>query len=249
MSRMLVPVWSAVLVLSPAVRADDAARAIVEEAIKAHGGLDALTKYQAGQAKNKGTIALPGVGDTPFTQQIAYMLPDKFRESLELTVNGQTINVETRVSGDRISITANGNVVPASDSIAATIKDVRHVMNVARLSVLAKEKGFELTAAGEAKVDDSLADGVRVSAKGRKDVTLYFDKKTHLLAKIEFRTTDPMTGTELTEERIIREYQKGEAGLMAPKKIVVKRDGKDYITADVVEFKFLEKLDDSEFTK
>ena len=58
-----------------------------------------------------------------------------------------------------------------------------------------------------------------------------------------------MTGNEMTEERIVQEYQKSPEGLPAPKKLVVKRDGKDYLTAEVLEFKFLEKLDDSEFTK
>jgi len=240
---------SAVVLLSPALRADDDAKAIVEKAIKAQGGLDALTKYQAGQAKNKGKISIPGVGDAEFTQQTAYMLPDKFHESLELSIGGQTIAIDTRVNGDKVSITANGNDVPMSDSIKAAMKDVQHVMNVARLSALVKDKGIELSTAGETKVNDSPAVGVLVKMKDQKDVTLYFDKKTNLLAKIEFRTVDAMTGNEMTEERIVQEYQKSGEGLMAPKKLLIKRDGKDYLTAEVLEFKFLEKLDDSEFTK
>jgi len=160
-----------------------------------------------------------------------------------------TISVETRVNGDKVSITANGNDVPMTDSIKAAMKDVQHVIKVARLSALVKDKGYELSSAGEAKVNDAPAVGVRVSMKGQKDVTLYFDKKTNLLAKVEHRTVDAMTGNEVTEERIITEYQKSPEGLPAPKKVVVKRDGKDYLTAEVLEFKFLEKLDDSEFTK
>lgn len=242
-------VLSAVVLLSPAARAEDDAKAIVAKAIKAHGGEEALAKYQAGQAKNKGKINIPMIGEAEFTQQTAYMLPGKFRESLELSIQGQTITVETRVIGDKVSITANGMDVPMNDTIKNAMKDVGHVMKVARLSALLKEKGFELTSAGEAKVNDSPAAGVRVAMKDQKDVTLYFDKKTNLLAKIEFRTTDPMTGAELTEERIVQEYQKSPEGLPAPKKLVVKRDGKDYLTAEVLEFKYLEKLDDSEFMK
>jgi hypothetical protein len=249
MSRVLVPLLSAVVLLSPAARADDDAKAVIARAVKAHGGEEVLAKYQAGQAKNKGKITLPGLGDAEFTQQTAFMFPGKFRESLELAVAGQTVKVETRVNGDKVTIEANGNEVPQNDTIKAAMKDVQYVMKVARLTALLKEKGFELSSAGEAKVNDAPAVGVRVSMKDQKDVTLYFDKKTNLLAKLEFRTTDPMTGNELTEERIIQEYQKSGEGLPAPKKIVVKRDGKDYITAEVLEFKFLEKLDDSEFTK
>lgn len=240
---------SAIVLFSPAVRADDDAKAIVAKAVKAHGGEEALAKYQAGQAKNKGKISIPGVGDAEFTQQTAFMMPGKFRESMELSIGGQTITIETRANGEKISITANGNDVPMTDAIKATFKDVGHVMKVARLHALLKEKGFELSTAGESKVEDKPVLGVRVAMKDQKDVTLYFDKTTNLLTKIEFRTTDPMTGNEMTEERIVQEYQKSPEGLPAPKKLLIKRDGKDYLSAEVLEMKFLEKLDDAEFQK
>ena len=249
MFRLLVPALSAVVLFAPGLRADDDAKAIVTRAIKAHGGEEALSKYQAGRAKNKGKIAIPGVGDAEFTQQTAFMLPGKFRESLELVIGGMTVNVETRVNGDKVSIQANGQDVPQNDAIKAAMKDVQHVMKVARLSALLKDKGLELSTAGESKVNDAPAVGVRVSMKDQKDVTLYFNKKTNLLAKVEFRTTDAMTGNEMTEERIITEYQKSPEGLPAPKKVLIKRDGKDYLQAEVLEFKFLETLDDAEFTK
>src|SRR4051794_19263276 len=47
--------------------ADDDAKAIIAKAIKAHGGEETLAKFQAGQARNKGKIDLPGVGEVEFT--------------------------------------------------------------------------------------------------------------------------------------------------------------------------------------
>ena len=80
-------------------------------------------------------------------------------------------------------------------------------------------------------------------------MSLFFDKKTHLLAKVESRGADPVTGNEVNEERIIAEYTKTKDGVPIPKKVIVKHDGKQFIEAEVLEVNFLEKLDDSEFKK
>jgi hypothetical protein len=250
MSRLLIGAVAALfLVIPSSLRADDDPRAIVTKAIKAHGGEEFLTKHQAGQAKNKGKITIAGVGEVEFTQETAFMLPDKLKETMELSVAGMKVSIVSLINGEKISINSNGTDVPITDDIKKALGEATYSMKVARMTSLLKDKAFELSAAGEIKVDDKPAVGVRVSSKGQKDVTLYFDKKTGLLAKVEHRPTDAMTGNEITEERIIQEYQKSDAGVPVPKKVVVKRDGKDYLTVDVLEVKMLEKLADSEFTK
>jgi hypothetical protein len=232
---------------SPA--ADDDPNEILAKAIKAHGGEEYLTKHPAGRAKNKGKLTIAGIGEVDFTQETAYMMPDKFKESMELNVAGQQISVVTLVNGDKFSVEANGKEVPVTDQIKEALAETKHLLKVARLTSLLKEKGIELASAGEVKIDDKPALGVRVSLKGQKDITLYFDKKTNLLMKVERRATDPNTGSEITEERIVAEYQKNDSGVPMPKKLIVKRDGKDYLTSEVVEGKMLEKIEDSEFSK
>jgi len=112
-----------------------------------------------------------------------------------------------------------------------------------------KDKKYEVTLFGEAKVEEKPAVGVRVSAKGQKDITLFFDTKTGLLAKIEHRTVEAGTGAEVNEERIILEYGKDKDGIPIPKKVLVKHDGKTFIEAESTEFAYVEKIDDSEFKK
>src|SRR5262249_48132883 len=141
--RVLIP---GVLALSVAVpaglrAADDDPKAILEKAIKAHGGESHLAKHQAGSSKNKGKITLAGVGEVEFTQETSFMLPDKLKEAMELTVAGQKINVVTLVNGDKISIDANGTDVPITDPIKEALKDGKYVMKVARLIAPLKEKG------------------------------------------------------------------------------------------------------------
>src|SRR4051794_10090093 len=91
---------------APAARAADnnnEAREVIEKAVKAHGGAD-MAKYKATQGKNKGKIDIPGLGETEFTQEVSTMLPDKLKESLEMTIGGQKVSVTTLVNGDKTSI-------------------------------------------------------------------------------------------------------------------------------------------------
>jgi hypothetical protein len=237
-----------VVAFAPAARAADEPKDILAKAIKAHGGEDLLTKHKAGQTKTKGTLTLPGVGDVEFTQEVSYMIPDKFKDSMELKVMGQAINTLTLVNGDKITIEVNGKAIETPDQAKAALKDAGHVMQIARLVPL-KDKKYELSIIGEDKVEGKKVVGVRVSAKNEKDVSVYFDKETGLLAKIEYRGTDPATGKEITEERIVMEYSKGKNGVPQPKKIVVKHDGKQFLEAEILEVTTLEKIDESEFKK
>jgi hypothetical protein len=250
MSRSLALLLAAAvsLVFAPVARAEDTAKDIVEKAIKAHGGLELLTKNKAGQSKNKGKIDIPGVGEVAFSQSVSFMLPDKFKEEMEITVANQKLNILTLANGGKVVIEVDGKEIPIPDAAKEVLKDAGYKMKVARLGPLVSEKGFELDLIGEDKVEGKEVVGVRVSSKGQKDVSLYFDKKTHLLAKLETRGVDT-TGKEVNEERIVMEYTKPKDGVPIPKKVVVKHDGKQFLEAEVLEVNFLEKLDDSEFKK
>lgn len=251
MSRVFASVLSAVVLVgfAPSARAEDSAKDVLEKAIKAHGGAELLTKNQAGLLKAKGKINVAGVGDVDFTQEAAFMLPDKFKEAVEISIAGQNISIVTIANGDKISIDAAGNSVEVTDAIKTAIKDATHMIKVARMIAPAREKGYELSLTGESKVEGKAAVGVRVSAKDKKDITLHFDKATHLLAKVEYRSTEPMSGNEINEERIFGEYKKDAEGNMVPHKITVLHDGKKYLDAEITEGKYLEKLPDAEFKK
>src|SRR5437667_1520146 len=60
---------------------------------------------------------------------------------------------------------------------------------------LLKDRQLTVKLIGEEKVDGKAAVGVKVSAKDRKDIKLFFDKESGLLAKLQRRTT----GLEMKE--------------------------------------------------
>jgi hypothetical protein len=114
--------------------------------------------------------------------------------------------------------------------------------------ICGKDMLFDLSALPEIQVEGKAAVGVRVRSRGHKDINLYFDKKTYLLVKVQRRMDDQISPEEVNEERFLTEYQDVQ-GIKTPKKCVVFRDGKKYLDMEVVEAKYLEKVDDREFVK
>jgi hypothetical protein len=134
-----------------------------------------------------------------------------------------------------------GNASEMDERILEAFKEQTHFMQLIRWTFL-KADQCAFAALGEAKVNDKPAVGVKVSAKGHKEVNLYFDKETGLLAKVERQALKAMTGMEVPEERIITEYQDID-GLKVAKKVVINRYGKKFMEVEVVEHKPQEKLD------
>jgi hypothetical protein len=234
------------LIGSSSLRAQDM-RAVIDKAIKAHGGEEKIDKHKAGQVKSKGTVDVNGM-TIGYTEEATYHLPNKFKSLQQLDINGMAVKVLIGYNGTQAWINVNGmNVDMMLDKIADLMKEQAYLSEVTRLTVL-KNKDYELSSLGESKVQDKPAVGVRVSRKGHKDVNLFFDKDSGLLLKFEHRTVDFNTMQEVNEERIITEYQDKD-GMKEPKKAVVNRDGKKYIDVEVVEVKYLDDIDDTQFSK
>jgi hypothetical protein len=250
-TRLFVPLIALGLVVAGlnsagSARADDA-KAIIEKAVKAHGGEEKLAKFKATKSRSKGTLEIMGQM-LNFTQEVTTMQPDKVKEALELEVMGQKIPIVSVFNGSKGSITANGQEIPLNDTIRNELKEASNSMQIARLTPLLKGEPYTLSPVGEAQVNGKPAVGVRISNKGYRDVTLYFDKESGLMVKAERRGIDPNSGQEYSEERIITEYQTVE-GMPAAKKVVVNRDGKKFMDVDVLEVKYLESVDENEFAK
>lgn len=255
MRRALLPLLSAAVLLGSAAgarAADDDVKAVLTKAVKAHGGEEKMAKYKAAQVKTKGKINLPMIGEVDFTQEASTMEPDKIKDVLELSLGEKKLNRLLVLNGDKIVIEQNGKEVKLDDkmkeSVKQRIKEAIYLGKVARILPLLKEKEFELSPLGEVKVEGKTAVGILVKSKGHKDMSLFFNKETGLLAKVEHRTTPEGSEKEVTEERIITEYEKKD-GVPTPKKILIKHDGEKFLEAAVTEIKLLEKLDDGEFTK
>lgn len=241
-------VVSLLMLLIP-VRADDEAklREVVDRAIKAHGGIDNLTKLQASTSKQKGKFH--GLGAAlDYTSEVSTQLPDRLRIEVHSKAGDQEFtfiqvingNKGWRKLGDMTDEMGKEELAEASEEMnAATISHL----------VCLKNKEYKLSPLGEVKVGDRPAIGVRVERKGHRDVSLFFDKDKSLLLKVETRGKDVMQGgQEYASMSLYGDYKMVE-GIMVAHKITIERDGKPYVDGESIEEKVAEKLDDSVFEK
>jgi homoaconitase/3-isopropylmalate dehydratase large subunit len=236
MSRLLS--LAVLLLIAPAVLGDDSAEArkIVEKGIKAAGKGD---KIQARTMKGKGTFYGMGAG-IPYTGEWSSQLPHKMRMTIE---NAFTIVI----NGDMGWLSANGSTMELTKDQLAEQKEAMYSDWVEELVPL-RGDGFTLTVTGDSKVDDKPAVGVKVAHKGHRDVTLYFEKDSGLLVKIEQTVKDEQSGKEVSQVTVIKEYAKvGDAKLAS--KMIITRDGMNYVDGEMSDFKLSDSLPDSTFEK
>jgi outer membrane lipoprotein-sorting protein len=241
-----------VLAASGAVRADDQAdlQKVIDKAIKASGGLENLAKYKGETFKMKGKYYGMGEG-IDYTGEVAGQAPGKSRVQIDGEINGAKVTFFIRVSDGKTfwikRINEETKEITDKDEIAEG-KEAVHLERVTSLLPL-KEEGFKLASLGEVKVDGKPAIGIRVSHKGFRDVNLFFETDKGLLIKRESPVKDfDMGGKESIQETIYSDY-KDINGVLRPMKLVINRDGKKYVDAELSDVEMKEKIDDSVFAK
>jgi hypothetical protein len=226
---------------SPGFTQDDP-RAIIDKAIKAHGGADKLARLKAVRSKAKGSLQLQG--GLPYTQEVLVQLPSQIRDEVQVQRNPRT-RIITVFDGSRGWVSENGRVTEMSDAMLGSMRNLTYLMNIGRLTPL-KEKTYELKALPEVNVNNRPAVGVRVSSKGHRDVSLFFDRQTGLVAKVVFRTV--FNQKEVNEERVVTAYQ-DVAGLKTARQVFIYHDGNKFLEAEVTDVQFPDKIDAGEFAK
>jgi hypothetical protein len=190
--------------LTGQARSDEEPRAVIDRAVKAMGGEVQLAQLQAIQAKIKGT--LHAAGGFPFTAETFSQAPDQFRHAMVYD-RGGVLNTQTQVySGDNLWIRVNDRLMDLDADLTDALKKGRYAERLTTLAIL-KDKSYQLSTSGEAQVDGRPATGIKVAAKGRPDVTLYFDKASGLLVKTAHRQLDPSSRQEVLQESFYSDYR------------------------------------------
>jgi hypothetical protein len=233
--------------LSGRAQEGDESRALIEKAIKAHGGAAKLAAIKAIQLKVKGKAFSPM--EFTFTLDVSSQPPDKAKVVVEATImemNFTSINV---VNGKEGWVSGMGKTEKLDEKDVKEFHQQAHVERVTNLVAL-KDKSYKLSPLGEMKVGDHDAVGVQVTKKDCRDVNLYFDKKTHLLVKAEYRAVELIGKQEVQQEKLYYNYKKTEGGLMVPGRLVVNNDGKKFLEMDITEMTPMESpFDDNVFAK
>jgi hypothetical protein len=251
MQRAILTACAAALVLAVAApaRADEQAdaKAILDKAIKAHGGEEALTKFKVNVIKAKGKYYGMGAG-IDYTNEMITQRPDRLRFDFEIEVNGMQIKFVQVVNGNKGWIKFADQLMDMSKEQLEEAKAQLYLGQVTSLVPL-RDKGYKLSTLGEVKVEGKPAVGLRVEQKDRRDVNLFFDKESGMLVKSEIKSKDPMLGDkEFNSETYYSDYRKVD-GLQTPFKVIIKRDGEKFVESEVSDLKHEEKVDESTFDK
>jgi hypothetical protein len=229
-----------------AARAQDT-KAVIEKALKAQGGEDNLKKYPASRVKAKGRMALMGV-EIEFTLDSSVQSPDKFRNNINIEVMGQKITIVQGYNGKMGWQSMLDQTMEVQGDQLDELKEEAYSNYLEQLYPLLHDQQFELKAVDGEKVDDKPTDGVKVSSRDHKDITLYFDKESGLLVKSRKKSKDPNGGQEVDAETYYKDY-KEISGTKQSMKQLVMHGGKKFLEAELTDMKLQEKIDPSTFDK
>jgi hypothetical protein len=242
------------MAMLPSSRADDQATstAVIERHLKAVGGEEKLAKIKAATWKDKGKFF--GLGDEgiDYTAETSALGTTKRKMSIQGEVANEKFSVVIVVSGDKGWTKTEDEVEDMDKEELDEQKEQMFADWTAFINPSAlKTDAFKLSPLGEIKIEDRPMIGVKATAKGRRDMNLYFDKETGLLRKTEWQVKDTdgnVGGGEVQQEVLLSEYKDFD-GVKVATKVSVKWAGKPYVESEQSDFQFHDKLDDAVFAK
>jgi hypothetical protein len=191
MCKSLSPAVAGLLVILCGGRAsaqEAEARALVEKAVKARGGLDKLRRDLASHRKTRGVFHRDGF---TFTGESFSEPGNRLRIDLRGTLNNRPSTRVLVFDGSTGWRGFDGATYDLKGADRERLDKSIYADRVCGLVTLMKDKGYTLSTLGEEQVKGKPALGVKVQSEGKPDVLLYFDKQSGLLVKSSNRMMDP----------------------------------------------------------
>ena len=207
MRRLLWSVVVGVLVLGLADRVqgqEAEARALIDKAIEARGGLAKLSREGASHSKVKGTFHRDGY---TFTGETFSESGKRLRIVLRGVGKDGLATILLVYNGDKGWSSYNGDTRDLDHAALERHHQASYADRVCGLVTLVKDKGYKLFPLGESAIKGKPALGVRVVSAGKPDMLLYFDKQTGLLVKSSNRVMDLNLQREVTQAFYYFDYR------------------------------------------
>jgi hypothetical protein len=231
-----------VLFLTGQVQASDKeSLALLDRAIKAHGGEAKMAKTSICRRTETGVIFRTD-GDLKFTADLLRNLPGQIRLKLSVGKTAQFLNV---INGDKGWVQAGG---PTEELIKGRLQEFREEAYVWWLTTLVplKKSAFTLTKLPEIKIDGEPAVGFKVTHKGYLDSNVYFLKRSNLLVQVSRRA--PEAGIQVNKVYSYSGFKEFD-GAKLPTKELLSLNGKKWQEITVKDYKFLAKIDPKSFAR
>lgn len=240
MHRTLAVVVTLAITALPA-RADDAARAVVEKAVKAAGWEKDPADIKMSW-KDTGKFAFMGM-EMKYVADWTFIGPDKLHFAMKADFGGMKLDVVAVSNGKSAWESAMGKARDIEGDKLEQFRREVHLLHVIGLAPLLKDKAFQLTSQPDIEIDGKKHAAVKVTRDGKPDIELAFDKETGLLAKAKTMMKDEFQGwKEVTEETHLAGW-KDAGGRKVFTKMKTVRDGKPLIETELSDQKVLDNVD------
>jgi len=206
------------------------AKDLVNRAIQAHGGADALEKLCTASWKGRGLLYRDGKEDKPlpFYGEWSAVLPGSYVYTHAFKGIGGRLPVTTGLSGDKAwrTLRPDRGADDLTEQQVKTEKDEAHAWYVSRLVPLVS-RDYQLMALPATQRDGRNIQGLKVDRKGYRSIYLFFDRQTSLLIYMDRKVFDPEKNQEVMQETSYLNFkQMGGANL--PQSIAM-RQGKKLV--------------------
>ncbi len=243
-------IGSLVLVLPAHMRAQppEELKPLIEKVLNAYGGEKKLSQVKAVSFTRKTTAAKD---NKKTVQKVTIQLPAQLRSETEYEENGEKVKQIFIHSGTKAWVVKGDKVEekPFSDEqFVGFGRALKYQMGLVALLLADSDRTLE--AAGEIKIGDKTAVGIKVTDAMMKKApprTFYFDKATGLLLKRVMSLRDK-DGQEFEFEMTYHDYKKVD-GIMVAHKTVSKKGGEVILEQQISDFHVLEKVDPKLFQK
>jgi hypothetical protein len=226
-----------------AARADGPdAKEVIDKAIKALGGEEKLAKIEAYSYKAKGKVTFGGNDNDVNVTVTAKGLDHYRRES-----KSDNFQVMWVIAGDKGWLKFNDEPREIEGDGLAHEKRRAYMAILPVTLVAVKGKGFKIESAGEQKVGDKPAAGVKITGPDSKDFTMYFDKESGLPVKTVGMVMG-FQGEEANQEATYSDYKDFD-GVKKATKLVITNNGEAFQELTITEFKVLDKVEPDTFTE
>jgi hypothetical protein len=239
--------FCALIAAAHPARADADVAAVIDKAIAAHGGADALRKHKGSAIRSTARGTIEDRETIPFTEDVYLQPPNKSKKVTAMQVKGRTMTFVMVSDGAKNWLGMDGRVREANANEQAESREARNHGDVLDLLKL-RERLADLTPLPAVVVNGRPAVGLKVKTEGHREMELFFDTESGYLVKTRTWKKYPATGTTFVEEKEMSDYQ-DTAGYKRPKRVVAYRDGKRFLTKEVVEFRIVDRIDDAAFAK
>ena len=211
---------------------------VLDKAIKALGGEAKLNKAEAFTWKSKGKITIEGNQNEVSTEATAQGL-DHFQSIFEGEFNGNRVKGLAILNGDKGWRRFGDQSMDMDPDAIKNEKRTVYLMVVPVTIVPLKSKGFKVESSPDESVKGKPAAVLKVTGPDGKDFTLYFDKESGLPVRLVAKVTG-WRGEEYVQDSTFSDY-KDFGGFKKAAKTSIKRDGEDFLEAEITDFKVLDK--------